>query len=169
MKPHAFPLATLITSCVAFCSANGAFGEEAKGADIKARVQQLEKRVAELEKAVKDLRASAKGAPRTEIEKLLVGTWVVAEADRGQARYTDLRLNGDGTCSVVWGGVIYSASKYQTTGKVVSFFLKKGDPKELTLRGSIRIVSISEKELDMQHVSSDGSFKVVKVRYTRAK
>jgi hypothetical protein len=111
----------ILTMLIASWSFGAALGDDAKAADLKARIEQLEKRVAELEQAVKDLRASAKEAPRTELEKLLVGNWVVAEADKKHAVGTDLKLNGNGTCSVAYLGSIWANSTYQVTGKQIVF------------------------------------------------
>jgi ABC-type uncharacterized transport system fused permease/ATPase subunit len=182
MKPRAIALIVLMIPSWGL-SANAAFADQGKDADLLARIQQLEKRVAELEQAIKQLRAlekrvaeleqaikqpreSAKEAPRTETENKVVGTWVVSDADKKVSPFTDLKLKDDGTCAVV---VTDSAAalpngKYQIIGMQIVFTVKIGGNASFSLGG--RLLSVTDTELVMEYKKDDA---LVKVRYLRAK
>jgi hypothetical protein len=158
-------LLALIAFCVAFFSAHAAFADQGKDADLRAQVQQLEKRVAELEKQIKDLRTSAREAPRTETEKKLVGTWVVSDADRKEAWFSDMKLNGDGTCSVVTSVIRAGPDgTYRVIGRQISFTVPLGGGAFTGWEG--QIASVTEAELVIEMKKGDA---VLKMHYTRAK
>jgi hypothetical protein len=175
-------LVALIASGVAFFSVNAGSADQGKGAELLARIQQLEnrvadqgkdadlltrnrqleKRVVELEQAIKEIRASPKEAPRTETEKKLVGTWVVSDADKKAAWYTDMKLQGDGTCDLVdRESKALSNTTYQVIGQHIVFTQKFGMG-SLSWEG--RLASITDAELVIE--ARDGSRKF---HYTRSK
>jgi hypothetical protein len=138
---------------VLFLWGNVAFAQPSKEADLLARIQKLEKRLDELELVIRQLRASAKEDPRTEVEKKLVGTWLVSDADRKQAKVepvkrvtlTDLRFKGDGTCGyVIQSGLAFLDAKYQVIGKQMVINYKD---MSVSLTSEFRIDSITETEL----------------------
>jgi hypothetical protein len=165
MKVRAAVLVALIGSWAVLWSARAASADASKEADLQARIGQLEKRVAELERTIRQLRASVKEAPRTETETKLVGTWVVAEADRKAAYFTDLKLNGDGTCGVAFGSSVAAVpdAKYHVIGKQIVISIKDGNS---TLSYERRITSITDAELVMEFKNGEA---VVKTRYLREK
>jgi hypothetical protein len=164
--------ATTCTGLVVFVllqSGNAAFAQPKKDADLLAKIKQLEKRITELELAITELRASAKEDPRTEVEKKLVGTWMVSAEERkrakmlqekGKVTLIDLKFKSDGTCGVViQSELAFLDAKYQVIGKQVVINWKD---KNGSITWDFRIDSITETELV---VDQDGR----KVRYTRAK
>jgi hypothetical protein len=122
MRSNSMTRTGLLVSCVLFLWGNTAFAQPSKEADLLARIQKLEKRIDELELVIIRLRASAKEDPRTEVEKKLVGTWLVSDADRKQAKVlqekgvvtlTDLKFKGDETCNLaIQSGVTLLDGKY---------------------------------------------------------
>jgi hypothetical protein len=160
----------LLVSCVLFLSGNIAFAQPSKEADLLARIQKLEKRIDELELLFVRLRASAKEDPRTEVDKKLVGSWLVSDADRKQARVepvkrvtlTDLRFKGDGTCGyVIQSGLVFLDAKYQVIGKQMVINYKD---MSVSLPHEFRIESVTETELVLEDRRD-----MIKVRYLRAK
>ena len=98
MKPRRIVPTALVAASVLILSARTAFAEPDKDADLAARVRQLEKRVAALEEALKKIDPSSAKASRTEVENALIGVWELADVDKKQFAFTDMKLNGDGTC-----------------------------------------------------------------------
>ena len=88
------------------------------------------------------------------------------DADKKQSTFTDMKLKGDGTCSVVLNsdGRAYPDQKYQVTGKQISLTVRLDSSSTGTWE--LRIASVTETELVMEHKAGDA---FVKVRYTRAK
>jgi hypothetical protein len=165
MKSRVVAAMALIAFFVVLLSANAAaVADQDKDAELREKIEQLEKRIAELEKQIKELRAAAKAAPRTSLEDKLVGTWMVVDDDKKHAWLLDMKLNGDGTCSVAHYsmGAKLNAT-YQVIGKQVVISLPKGATSAAL--GDFRIVALTETELVIER-KNDGDRKT---RYTRAK
>jgi hypothetical protein len=158
-------LQALTAFSVALLSVAAAFGEQSKDkdADLRTQIQQLEKRVAELEKQIKELRASAKEAPRTEAETKLVGVWLIADADKKDALFSDMKLNGDGTYALV-GMLNTDNGTYRVIGKQIEFTIPAG--KSASYGASGRLVSVTDKELVIERKKGD---EVQTMHFTRAK
>jgi hypothetical protein len=169
MKPNAIAvlalivaLVALIASGVAYFSANPTSVDQGKDAERQIQIQQLEKRVVELDQSIKELRASPKEAPRTETENKLVGTWVVSDADKKAAWFTDMKLKGDGSCDLVDSdSKALSNTTYQVIGKHIVFTQKIGMG-SWSQEG--RLASVTDAELVIE-VRGDSR----KMHYTRAK
>src|SRR5262245_22971551 len=156
-------LVALIASGFAFFSAKAVTVDQSKDAEPRAQIQQFEKRVAELEQAIKELRASPGEAPRTETEKKLVGTWVVSDADKKTAWFTDMKLKGDGTCDLVGsdGKALSAERTYQVIGNHI-VFTQKFPMGSFSWEG--RLASVTDTELVIE---ARGESR--KIHYTRAK
>ena len=173
MRAYSMTRTGLLVSCVLFLSGNTTFAQPKKEADLLARIQKLEKRLDELELVIIQLRASAKEDPRTGVEKKLVGTWLVSDADRKQAKVlqekgvvtlTDLRFKGDGTCGVViQSGLAFLDAKYQVIGKQMVINHKS---EGVSRSWEFRIDSVTETELVLERKDRG---EMIKVRYMRAK
>ena len=130
--------------------------------DLATRVAQLEKRVAELEAALK--RGTAELA-KTDAENKLVGSWTVTEADRKSAVFNDLVLKADGTCEITIRSFARPNSKYKVIGKqLIVEAAVTGAVSETW--GQCRVVSVSDKELVLEHGEAAA---VTKVKYNREK
>jgi hypothetical protein len=136
-----------------------------KDTDLQARFGQLEKRLAQLEHILRQLPASAKELPPTETETRVVGTWVVAEADQKTATFSDLKLKGDGSCTVAFGSdqAAVPDGKYHIIGKQIVITVKDDN---VTRSYARRIASITDAELVMEYRNGDTVFKT---RYLREK
>jgi len=141
-------------------------GQPAKADDLAGRVQQLEKRVAELEGLVKQLQARPKDPARTGLAAQVVGTWVVADADRkADGLFTDLRLRADGTgkAAINHPDGQWNNLKYDLVGKQLQLRDERGG---LTYTMAVRIQSATDTELVLEYRVGD---KTREARYTREK
>ena len=169
MKPRLITVLALAATWVILFLPPAAFADPPKEADLLKRIEQLEKRVEELEKKIKE-RGTSSEETAAEIEKKLAGNWVITDDDKKTAAdkklpvWTDLKMNADGTCAMVWhDGTVYATEKYQVTeiGSVTRI------SSEQKINGvstwEFRLASVSESELVLEYAGG------VKVRYTRKK
>src|SRR5580692_5723458 len=167
MKSSTIAFMTILATGAAFLSTRAVIAQPDKEADLSARVAQLEKRVAELEKIINKSGASPAEPPRTEMEKSLIGTWQVVDADKKQSVLTDVKLKGNETCGVALNadGRTVPDAKYSVIGNKIKFVV----PLDLSATAiwDLRIASVTETELVMEQNNGDGTF--VKIHYTRAK
>jgi hypothetical protein len=109
--------------------------------------------------------------PDKETEKKLVGNWAITDNDKKTAAdkklpvWTDLKMNADGTCAMVWhDGTVYPTEKYQVTeiGNVTRIS-SQPTPIEGAITWQFRLASVTETELVLEYAGG------VKVHYTRKK
>jgi hypothetical protein len=169
MNPRLITVQALAATWVILFLPPAAFADPPKEAELLKRIEQLEKRVAELEKAIKERGPSGKETA-AEIEKKLAGNWVITDDDKKTAAdkklpvWTDLKMNADGTCAMVWhDGTVYATEKYQVTeiGSVTRISSEQKIDGVSTWE--FRIASVTETELVLEYAGG------VKVRYTRKK
>jgi hypothetical protein len=156
MKPRRIVTAALLTATVLMLSARAAFADPDKDADLAAKVQQLEKRVAALEEAIKKL-SPATDAP-TETERKLLGSWVLAEADKDYPVFTDMNLNDKGACVVEDPKVgTLRGYTFEVTGMTIDFEDRRTGVVRYQNDWKFHIASVTHEELVLEVKKSTAS------------
>jgi hypothetical protein len=161
----------VLTAWAFSLSPDALFAQQSKEEALLARVRELEKRVALLEQTVRKLEPQTDGPRPTEVEAKLVGTWAVAEADRKQARLTDLKFAKGQCIGFMTGprGPVKFGADYALVGKQLAMTLPAGpaagvpSPEDLPAKLDLRIISVSDAELVLEVAPGQN------VRYHREK
>lgn len=139
-------------------------GQQPKGDELAARVQQLEKRVAELEEIVKQMQTQSKEPGTTATATKLVGNWIVTHEDQEtEGALTGLNLKPDGT-----GRAVFNTSDPQWNNvkyAVVGTQLQLREERQFSSHAlTARVRSLTETELILDYVIGGKSHQV---RYAR--